>query len=147
MKVVTTLTQEDVITAAAGVIVDALKKNGATFMLQTAESLTVRTERGYRKTPHIGGEDFAVKSAYVGKVKGIIMVFEPVMASDYKTMEMPFDECKEKLAGFDATVQRLGLGGKIEEITEVRRKEIQAEMAEIQAKAYDDAPDIGFGDW
>lgn len=147
MKVVKTLTQEDVMSSAAGVIVDALKKNGATFMLQTAESLTVKTQRGYRKTPHIGGEDFSVKDAYVGRVKGIIMVFEPVMASDYQTMEMPFDECKEKLAGFEVTVNRLGLGGKVEEITEVRRKEIQAEIAETQAKAYDNSPDIGFGDW
>jgi hypothetical protein len=67
------------------------------------EQLTVEVEgRGYRKMAHMGGEDFTPLSAYVGKKRKIIVVFKPVHADAYSTMEMTADEAVTNLSGFEA---------------------------------------------
>ena len=93
-----------------------------TFMLTSAASLTVRADGNYGKAAHTGGEDFRVIRGYQGKRDGLILVFEPVMASAYTEMEMPLTVAVKELSGFDAVVKEAELDKRIESISHAKLK-------------------------
>lgn len=123
---------------------EELAKSDLTFMLVDAMSLTVKTsdpdaKHPYAKQPHTGGEDFKPVGAYVGKRDGIIIRFEPVMASNYTEMEMPLEVGKTKLSGLDVAVRRVGFEQKVAELAKERiAKREQLAAAERQANYGDD---------
>jgi len=70
------------------------------FRLLQPTTLTVKQGHQFKKKPFIGEEIFAVKTAYVGKRGGIIVVFEPYTASEYASIEIPIMDCETLLEGW-----------------------------------------------
>jgi hypothetical protein len=116
-------------------------------MLAAPETLTVkRTNGAYSKQAHIGSEDFAPKSAYIGKRGKLIFVFAPVMVAEYVEMEMDENQAREKLMGFKdflkehlGDVQALIAEARANAATREERKSMES-----RSEAY---KDIGFGSW
>lgn len=92
------------------------------FMLTEAMSLTVKSEKGYQKAAHTGGEEFKVTAGYHGKRDGAILVFTPVMASNYTLMEMPVAKAKEVLSGLPAALKTIGWDDRVKHITAEKNK-------------------------
>lgn len=128
-------------------VTQVLQDTSETFMLAAPETLTVkRTNGAYSKQAHIGSEDFAPKSAYVGKRGKLIFVFAPVMVAEYVEMEMDENQAREKLMGFKdflkehlGDVQALIAEARANAATREERKSMES-----RSEAY---KDIGFGSW
>lgn len=75
-----------------------------TFTVNSSLSLTVWKEDkgGYRKHPHIGGEEFTPVKAHVGAKGHLIISLKPNQPEPYNWMEMPLTECLVHLAGFQS---------------------------------------------
>lgn len=136
--------------AAAEWLGEELAKSEQTFMLVDSMSLTVvpkEHEGGvthkYAKQAHVGGEDFKPVRAYVGKRDGVIIVFEPVMASDYTEMEMPLEIGKQKLSGLEGEVRRIGFEAKLVELAKERIAKREALAAQERSTNYGDQ----YGGW
>lgn len=124
-----------------------LLANQKTFMLGEPLSLTVkRSNGGYSKRPHTGGEDFQALRCYAGKRDKLIYVFRPVDAADYVEMEMDEAQAKKSLNRF-ADFLKTYAGSDFDRT----RKEIakkNAEEAELEKLATrKEYADLGFGSW
>ena len=124
-----------------------LLANQKTFMLGEPLSLTVkRSNGGYSKRPHTGGEDFQALRCYAGKRDKLIYVFRPVDAVDYVEMEMDEAQAKKSLNRF-ADFLKTYAGSDFDRT----RKEIakkNAEEAELEKLATrKEYADLGFGSW
>ena len=59
------------------------------FSIDAPMALTVKRSSGYTKRPFIGGEEFSIHSAYVGKRGLVIFRFTPESPSDFDILEVP----------------------------------------------------------
>lgn len=115
---------------------------GKLFSLIAPETLTTESAKGFSKTPHIGGEAFVLKSAYLGKRGNAIGVFVPQGTARYLTMEMAIDEAVKKLSGFSAVVDSTEYRQEVKS----RAKEKAAEReAKANAPKFDTYQE--FGSW
>ena len=124
----------------------AFEKSTETFMLNVPAALTVKKPSGaFSKVAHIGSEDFKPVRAYLGVKKNLILVFTPVMVSDYVEMEMPESTARVQLTGFKEWLdENLGY--------QMTLEKIRVNMANVAEKAslkdkYEQYKDIGFGSW
>lgn len=107
------------------------------------EQLTVEvTGRGYKKVAHMGGEDFIPNSAYVGKRGKIIVVFRPVGAASYQTMEMAADDAVSNLSAFEALSITEG-GDYKTRMKAISLKAVKLKEREAVKDKAEDYPDFG----
>lgn len=111
--------------------------NGETFMLNTAMSLTVKADGAYSRAPHTGGEDFEIIRAYFGKRDGVILVFKPVMASNYSEMELPLSKAPV-LTGVELAVKETGYEQRLADIGNHKMAEREKLANAEREKAYGD---------
>ena len=120
--------------------------NRKEFMLGEPAGITVKKKDGnYSKLPHIGGEYFVPKSAYVGKRgANLIFVFEPVAVSDYAQAEFSNKEAEKMLVGFKTYMKGADhdLGNNFEKIKSLVSKDKEAKLNSGKFKQYED---LGFG--
>lgn len=115
------------------------------FMLLEPMSLTVLRNEKYSKYQSIGGEDFILTGAYLGKKNDIIYTFKPTAVESYQTMEMTMSMANEKLSGFHEHVRELvgrDVTMEVFEIKELERKTVEVEKNADKANQYSE-----WGDW
>lgn len=134
---------QEALSEAAVWLGDELKKRGETYMLSEALTLTVKADKGYQKAAHTGGEDFKVVRGYHGKRDGAILVFTPVMASNYTEMEMPVSKAQESLSGMEEALKEIGWAGRVKQIAAEKIKAREVLASAERQQAYGD----NYGGW
>ena len=82
--------------------INSLSDIERTFMLSGPMQLTVKKATGgFAKASHVGGEEFKLTGAYIGKRRALIYQFTPVAAAGYQLMELNETEAKRALAQFN----------------------------------------------
>lgn len=127
---------QEALSEAAVWLGDELKKRGDTYMLSEALTLTVKADKGYQKAAHTGGEDFKVVRGYHGKRDGAILVFTPVMASNYTEMEMPVSKAQESLSGMAEALREVGWSTRVKEIAAAKIKAREELANKERSQAY-----------
>jgi hypothetical protein len=118
---------------------------GQTFMLTGPETLTVKIEEsGYKKRPHIGGEEFTVEDVYLGKKGDLIFVFEPISPEGYDVMEMKEADARRSLSGFNGLVDVM-LRGAMTELRQDRQESARTEELKRNENLFDVYAEQGFG--
>jgi hypothetical protein len=117
------------------------------YSLNQPMSLTTwGSEKGYSKTPHIGGEDFWKLDFYVGKKGTIIVKMQPKQVASYTHIEV---DLEKSFSMFNYLETDLGvpLGRSIKrELDAIKRGEtLEKEVVEVVNRA--DQYDGGFGSW
>ncbi|MDY7537539.1 hypothetical protein QN372_00090 [Undibacterium sp. RTI2.1] len=112
--------------------------------LRAPTNLTVVCPKGFSKQSHIGGEEFTITDARVGKKGKIILSLRPKDATNYSHAEVLLDDAKQQLNGVMETLETAlpGFDDFIKgvKVLEVQKKEV-AEVA-VKMKDYQD-----FGSW
>ncbi len=75
--------------------------------LKGPASLTVASEKGFRKAQHMGMENFKLKGVYMGKRGSLVWQFKPEDVADYTTMEMTDSEAFKQLNGFKEAMNQV----------------------------------------
>jgi hypothetical protein len=132
--------------------VNALKKiNGilesaalqSIFTLNQPMMVTVKSDGGYRKVAHMGGERFMPKSLYRG-VKSVIIVCS-MESSSSQVAEFSKADASRAFSGFDKWYD--GLLGQHESNVLVGAKITETEVEEEASKRYEAQGDTNFGSW
>lgn len=130
-------------------VVDELKKRIAAsstsermFTLKAPSSLTVKDGGGFKKRPHIGGEEFLLSDVYEGK-KEAVFVFKPVAVEKYETMEMTETQANARLNGFTKAYAKLLSGGLDEARKEHAKKQADEKERTKLADRFDRYEDFG----
>lgn len=120
--------------------------DATTFMLSAPASLTVKMLNGeYRKSSHIGGEDFMAISAHLGK-KGIpIITFRPIMTADYAVMEMMLPDAEKSMTGFTQFLKDSNADAIINDIMSEAAAKREKVENEARFEKYDE--EAGYGSW
>jgi hypothetical protein len=117
------------------------------FELMEPKSLTIVKKTGqYAKRPHIGGEEFALVSCYIGKKDQPVFVFEPVAASDYKSVEMGLQEASALLGEFDGFMASSGIRP-ILAARAAAHVEVQSKKENDERLARPEYQALGYGSW
>lgn len=116
--------------------------------LNQPASLTVKKKDGtFSKSAHIGGEEFKVVGAYLGKRGDVIITFVPYGPTPYAFMEMPIKEARTGMTGFNEVANRAcdgDLGAKMKEINKAKADEKEAKANAGKSEQYAEA---GWGEW
>lgn len=134
---------QEALTEAAEWLGAQLAQIGNGYMLTEPSQLTVKSDKGYQKAAHTGGEEFKVVRGYHGKRDGAILVCKPVMASNYVEMEMPAAKAAEALSGVAGDLLAIGWENRVKEIAtnKVKAREVLANAERKEAYGDD------FGGW
>lgn len=128
---------------AAQWVGEELAKLGESYMLVEAMQLAVKSDKGWAKAAHTGGEEFKPVSGYHSVRDGAVLTFAPVMASNYTMMEMPLSEAMKNLSGLDDVVRQIGYERRVEEIAKAKVKAREA----LATQAREDAYGQTYGGW
>jgi hypothetical protein len=119
---------------------------GVSFMLAGPCKVTCKRKDGsYLKRSHIGGEEFAFESAYVGAKGKMIFNFAPKSASDYQQIELLEHEALNLMSGFKGALDGAMTVGALAGYGEAKKAAaLQAERESLASRAtqYQD-----FGAW
>lgn len=119
---------------------------GVSFMLNGPCQVTCKRKDGsYLKRSHIGGEEFAFGSAYVGKKGKMIFTFLPKAVSDYERIELMEHEALNLLGGFKGALDGAMTVGSLAGYTEAKKRaalQAEREALAVRADQYQD-----FGAW
>jgi hypothetical protein len=86
--------------------------------------------KGYRKHPHVGGEDFTPKNVRVGAGGKLIFAFKPAAAAQYTEMEMNEVDAAAQLDSFRAFANTAVGGDFFGELRAIRQLATKAREAE-----------------
>ena len=118
------------------------------FTLNEPRNVTVFMDKGYRKRPLIGGEQFKGVGANQGK-RDIIIMMEPIgddpELKDVRRVEFTLAEAMQYLDGFPAVVDEIMDGTVEEALLEARAKAQEEEMKLRLETAESYGP--SFGSW
>ncbi len=123
---------------------------GDSFMLGEPRQLTCKRANGsFIRRSHIGGEEFAFDSIYVGKKGALIFVFKPSRAADYQAVEMFEKDAIECLSGFKVAMSdAMSIGALAKWANERNEAQREAELkAEREAVAAHAEHYKDFGAW
>ena len=110
-----------------------LEEGERKFMLTAPCMLTCKKRTGeFSKVQHVGGEEFRLAGAYLGKRRALIYQFIPLHPASYAVMEMNETEAKANMSGFGKWSSAVGFQGMIREAKRLASR--QDEQAKNKGK-------------
>jgi hypothetical protein len=144
------LSTEEALVALVTNITAHFRNKPQTFMLNAPAQLTCKKSNGgFTKKAHIGGEEFSPVSAYVGKRQNIIFILKPDFPAEYEHIELGDREAINMLTNFNPYLnEAMTNGGRfdasLKKIKKMESNNKESKSLEGKSEQY---ADIGFGTW